>query len=180
MPPPGGENEELVLASPVLMEGGVLPLESSNPNNESPALSWTAGPANARSYAVALTALQGNTVLWVMWDIPPDVKELPADISRNNVSPPEVPGAQQRNFQGTPGYTGPSANLQASGRMYRFDVWALEVDTLDVDAILGGGGGVGGGGAVNAARTAALVEEIEDQAIRRSNGSITVSGNRGN
>jgi phosphatidylethanolamine-binding protein (PEBP) family uncharacterized protein len=177
-PPPvppggGGVSERLVISSPALMEGGIIPIESSTPANESPALSWSGGPAGAKSYAVALTGVQSEIVLWVLWDIPANVTMIPPDIERNTATPREPMGARQQNYQGDEGYVGPAANQTAAGRMYRFDVWALDVDRLDV----GGGGGGGGNGS---ARTLDLVERIKDAAIPGAVGTLIVRGNRGN
>jgi phosphatidylethanolamine-binding protein (PEBP) family uncharacterized protein len=171
-PPPGGGGmgEALVLGGPDLMEGGIMPLESSTPGNESPALTWSAGPASTKSYAVALTGVQSEIVLWVLWDIPASVLALPAGIERNTPTPREPMGARQQNYQGGEGYVGPAASQTAAGRMYRFDVWALDVDRLDV----GTGGGNGSG------RTAAIVESIEEAAIPGAVGTLIVRGNRGN
>jgi phosphatidylethanolamine-binding protein (PEBP) family uncharacterized protein len=169
--PPPGPASRIVISSPDLREGGIMPAESSNPINRSPALSWTGAPAATRSFAVALTGVQSEIVLWVMWDIPASVLALPPNIARDTATPPEPMGSQQQNYQGTEGYIGPAANAQAGTRMYRFDVWALEVETLPV-AGLGGGGG-------NQQRTTAIVERIKENAIRGAVGTLIVGGNPG-
>ncbi len=170
-PPPGGAGE-LTLDSPAL-EGGIMPIESSTPRNESPALSWRGGPSGARSYAVALTGVQSEIVLWVIWDIPAGTTALPANIEEN-ARPSNPMGSRQLNYQGNEAYVGPSANANAAARMYRFDVWALDVDTLDI-------GGIGGGGGnANQARTAAIVEAIKGAALPDGTDTVVVRGNRGN
>jgi phosphatidylethanolamine-binding protein (PEBP) family uncharacterized protein len=166
-PPPGGEVERIEVESPDL-EDGVMPLNSSEPRNQSPELSWDNAPRNARSFAVTLTGVQSEIVLWAIWDIPEDVDELPANIS-NSPTPAEVMGARQANFRGTDGYAGPAANAQAAARMYRFDVYALDVARLP---------GVNGGGN-GEARTLNIAEQIKMHAIPGTVGTIVVRGNRG-
>jgi Raf kinase inhibitor-like YbhB/YbcL family protein len=169
----GGMGARIALSSPDLMEGGIMPLASSNPTNQSPPLSWSNAPAGTRSFAVALTAVDGATVLWVLWDIPANVTQLPRNIGRTTPNPPEVMGASQRNYQGADGYIGPAANNMAAGRNYKFDIWALDVERLNT-----GGLGLGQGG--GARDTQQLVDAIRMRAFPGTFGTINLKGNPGN
>jgi Raf kinase inhibitor-like YbhB/YbcL family protein len=97
-----GDEEEAVaaLTSPAVEQGGEFaPLNTCSGDNVSPGLSWTPGPAETLSYAVVLrdldaTALGSSPVLWVVWNIPPSVTELPEQIAAG-ASVAEVEGASQ-------------------------------------------------------------------------------------
>jgi hypothetical protein len=65
------------------------------------------------------------------------------------------------------GYIGPAANMMAASRMYRFDVWALNVPTL---ALGGGAAGLD---------TTEIVDRIKARALPNTVGSLTVRGNSG-
>jgi phosphatidylethanolamine-binding protein (PEBP) family uncharacterized protein len=175
--PPGGAGAQpvnMVLTSPTLEEGEVMPLLHSVPMNRSPELSWTGEPRNTLTFAVTLTTVETSDVLWAIWDIPASVTTLPANIPRNTATPAEPRGSKQRNIQngmaqanGT-GYLGPATNAMAARRTYRFDVWALDVRTLPL------------GARADALDTTEIADLIQSNAIAGTVGSLTVKGNPGN
>jgi len=133
----GGEGGEggavpFAISSPAFSEGGTIPSAnvcvSGGGANQSPVLSWTAGPAGTQSYAIVMRDLdfQSGFLHWVIWDIP--VNTLPAGIE--NVYEPSAPaGAKQAPFnQGLVGYYGPCS--PNSVNTYQFTVYAIPSATL--------------------------------------------------
>lgn len=133
----GGEGGEggavpFAISSPAFDEGGTIPSAnvcvSGGGANQSPVLSWTAGPAGTQSYAIVMRDLdfQSGFLHWVIWDIP--VNTLPAGIE--NVYQPSAPaGAKQAPFnQGLVGYYGPCS--PNSVNTYQFTVYAIPSATL--------------------------------------------------
>jgi Raf kinase inhibitor-like YbhB/YbcL family protein len=95
--------------------------------NTSPQLAWTNPPAGALSFAVVFTDNSNNLIHSVIYDIPPTVTELPADVEKV-FEPTDVPGAKQtRSFAGTLGYRGP---CPPSLHTYEFALYALDIAAL--------------------------------------------------
>src|SRR5690606_30634079 len=108
------------ISSPAFSEGDELPNENTCAGREfavgsSPELNWTDGPEGTQSYALVLKHLAivedvdptspdyAKGFMWVIWDIPPSVRKLPANLGRD-AFPPEVPGAQQWAIRNQFGY----------------------------------------------------------------------------
>jgi Raf kinase inhibitor-like YbhB/YbcL family protein len=116
------------LTSTTFMAGGEFPDANTCAGaDESPALTWTAGPTGTMSYAVVLLDTDNDLNHWAIWDIPASVTSLPAALSEMAM-PPMPAGAKQRNFQGAGGYFGPCPS--GMEHTYRFTVFALPVATL--------------------------------------------------
>jgi len=95
-------------------------------SDTSPALAWSAPPENTRSLALIADDpdAPGRTwVHWVLYDLPPEARQLPEGI------PPEgalTSGARQgRNDFGTIGYGGPCPPPGPAHRYY-FKLYALD------------------------------------------------------
>jgi Raf kinase inhibitor-like YbhB/YbcL family protein len=98
--------------------------------NQSPELSWTAGPAGTMSYAIGLHDLSNGAngyTHWVVWNIPAGTLKLPANLQHKAVLD-EPAGAKQSSFQQDNAYAGPGAH----GNVYEFKVYALKVATINV------------------------------------------------
>ena len=111
-----------------ITEGGMFPDQNTcaTSANDSPALTWTAGPTGTMSYAMILLDTANSLNHWVMWDIPSSVLALPAALDDMAMST-DVSGAKQKAFQGN-GYTGPCPS--GADHVYKFTVYALPVATL--------------------------------------------------
>ena len=117
-PPDAYTPPPFALTSDACMEGEMIPLryECGPPlvpegpgDNVTPALSFTAGPSGAMSYAIVVRDRDaGNLVHWVLYDIPADTRAIPEDV-RPGYMPSLVPGARQAELQGSGyfGYLGP-------------------------------------------------------------------------
>lgn len=101
----------------------------------SPALHWqTIG--GARSYAVLVEDPDAPTaepfVHWLVWNIPPDMHELPEDI-RADTEPRAPSGIRQgRNDRGSIGWFGPRPPAGDGAHHYHFQVLALDA-MLDLE-----------------------------------------------
>ncbi len=110
----------LVLQSPVVKDGGALPLEFTGDGaGSSPPIEWKGAPAGTKSFAIVMDHLApGNEMkcYWTMWDIPATVTRLPKnskDIGKLG------PG-----FKGALGYEPPHS--QGPGlKTYTVHVYAL-------------------------------------------------------
>ena len=114
----------LQMSSPAFTDGAAVPRRfTCKGDNISPPLAWTGVPADARSLAVVVTdpdAPNGTYVHWVVFDIDPTVRSIPAG---------GVPaGAHQaKNSAGHSKYDGPCP--PSGTHHYRFIVYALRSPT---------------------------------------------------
>jgi Raf kinase inhibitor-like YbhB/YbcL family protein len=114
------------VSSAAFEEGGMIPAKYTCDGDDiSPPLQWAGIPQATKSIALICDdpdAPMGTWVHWVMWNIPPEVKELAEHI----LSEPELPdGARQglSDFR-RPGYGGP---CPPSGvHRYYFKIYALD------------------------------------------------------
>lgn len=110
----------------------------------SPALSWSAGPAGTKSYAITFfdeTLVEKNDANgyhWVIWDIPADTRALPASLPAGGMLTTPVAARQSspaNPFDGFPAnaYFGPCPNAVGNGSVtdrYAFTLYALPVEEL--------------------------------------------------
>lgn len=95
--------------------------------NQSPELSWGAGPSGTSSYVVCLHDTSANATHWCLWNIPAATTHLPANLAREKM--PAVPAGASQDGLGLgnsgDGYIGPGAR----GNVYQFRLYALSVAT---------------------------------------------------
>ena len=123
----------------------------------SPALSWTAGPAETLSYAVTFTdltilatrdpadhTLYNQGYHYVIWDIPAATLGMPGNLS-SGFQPAEIPGAKQWSPFNDYGFMGPCPNMPPeegaepaplNNDSYSFTVYAMPLATLPVPAVV--------------------------------------------
>ena len=116
----------------------------------SPAITWTAGPANTMSYAVVFKDLSvlaryastdanyNKGFHYVIWDIPADKRGLPANMMGGHLST-DIPGARQWSNFNNYGWFGPCPNFDPTmpttyNDSYAFVVYALPKAKLDIPA----------------------------------------------
>ena len=101
----------------------------------SPALRWQA-VGGARSYAVLVEDPDAPSaepfVHWLVWNIPPDMHELPADIRADSKPQPPAGILQGRNDRGSIGWFGPRPPAGDAPHRYHFQVLALDA-MLDLE-----------------------------------------------
>lgn len=117
--------------------GGAIPKQfTAYGQNISPALSWSAGPAGTRAYAIVAEDPDAGTsqpiVHWLAWNIPADVTSLPNGVGGGPqlVEPEGMRrGVTQR---GTLGWFGPRPPVGDQAHGYHLQVFALdrELDLL--------------------------------------------------
>jgi len=122
----GGEAMELKIKSSVFNEGEIIPQKYTCDGADiSPPLAWDGAPVNTKSLALISDdpdAPMGTWVHWVIYNIPPAVKELP-----ENIPPTKTleNGAQQgTNDFGKIGYGGPCPPRGI--HRYYFKLYALD------------------------------------------------------
>jgi len=104
-----------------------FPPAANPPENASPAFEWRGVPTNAKSLALVFRDLGNGAVKWILWDIPPSLTRIPANISKTAM-PAEVPGSSQLGSLDNQGYAGPGSGA----RQYDFTLWALDTAKLPV------------------------------------------------
>ncbi|HEY2729306.1 MAG TPA: hypothetical protein VGK52_05145 [Polyangia bacterium] len=129
---PAGDGGALTFTTTSLkmLNGGLaFPAASSAPMNQSPDFSWAGAPAGTLSYAISMYDATLKNTHWILWDIPPSIAMLAANLPRG-ANPTTPAGAMQKSaFGGTPGYEGPGGGGIDN---YELELWALKVAKLDV------------------------------------------------
>jgi Raf kinase inhibitor-like YbhB/YbcL family protein len=122
-----GTSVALELTSPAFVLGAPMPAKyTCDGENVSPPLKWTGLPQSAQSLALICEdpdAPEGSRVLWLVYNIPPSVAELPEASPAIGVLPN---GAKQgKNDFKSLGYTGP---CPPPGKIHRceFKLYALD------------------------------------------------------
>ncbi|MGO9607898.1 MAG: YbhB/YbcL family Raf kinase inhibitor-like protein [Candidatus Binataceae bacterium] len=123
-----------VLTSPAFASGAAIPVQySCTDGDQSPALSWSGGPADVRSFALIVEdpdAPSGTFVHWVIFNLPGSATDIPAGVPAT----PSLPdgSTQGTNSFGTVGYRGPCPPPGLTHH-YHFILFALD-STLRVDS----------------------------------------------
>jgi hypothetical protein len=137
---PGG----MKLESPEIKAGGTIDRKfeanvfGCNGENRSPALKWSAGPKDTKSYAVTMYDPDAPTGSgfwhWSVINIPANVTELKPDAGNaSNANLP--PGARQvRIDYGVAAFGGTCPPPGDKPHRYIFTVYALKTDKLDIPA----------------------------------------------
>jgi len=133
LPAKGGA--ALTVTTPAFKTGGDIPFENTQyRGNIFPGLSWTAGPAGTKSYAIIMQDLDamrnGAPILhWTMVNIPATMTKLDAGMTTppaGSAYGPNIRGAAQP-------YTGPRTPAGPKHR-YHFQVFALDL-TIPAEAL---------------------------------------------
>ena len=119
--------ETILVSSPAFAEAAPIPrAHTCDGEDASPALRWEGLPENAASLALICEdpdAPRGTFIHWVLWNLPPDTRELPEDLPKSAALPS---GAKQgRNDFGSVGYRGPCPPPGHPHRYY-FRLFALD------------------------------------------------------
>jgi len=116
------------VTSQAFEQGGMIPSKyTADGQNISPPLKWEGLPDGTRSIALISDdpdAPMGTWVHWVMWNIPPDVKELPENVPPDK----DLPDGSRQGITdfGRPGYGGPSP--PSGTHRYYFKICALDTN----------------------------------------------------
>jgi phosphatidylethanolamine-binding protein (PEBP) family uncharacterized protein len=114
-------SSSLILRSPAMTNGGVLPKEFTGEGaGVTPPLEWTGAPAGTKSYVLIMhhTDARGENIsYWVLYNIPPDVQGLPRDVK--DIGTLGVNSRGHRAVYAAPHSAGPGV------RTYVFTLYAL-------------------------------------------------------
>lgn len=106
--------------------------------NISPALRWSGAPQGTKSFAVTVYDPDAPTGSgwwhWVIFNIPADVHELPRGAGNPGSGLAPAGSVQSRTDFGVPGFGGPCPPVGHGVHHYRFTVFALDVERLDIPA----------------------------------------------
>ncbi len=98
----------------------------------SPPLAWHGVPDDARQLAMVVDDpdAPGDQpwVHWVIYNIPPDTRHLPAGVGHEDEPPSPPHAAQGPNSWGQVGYGGPQPPAGDPPHHYRFRLYALDID----------------------------------------------------
>lgn len=132
--------EKFTLKSSDLKDGGALPERQvfngfgCKGTNVSPELAWSNPPAGTKSFVVTVYDPDAPTGSgwwhWVVYNIPANVRELPAGAGSGKGLPPGA--VQGRTDFGAPGYGGACPPAGDKPHRYIFTVYALKIDKLDL------------------------------------------------
>ena len=127
------------LSSSAFVEGKAIPAQYANTGvsggkNVSPPLNWANAPDPAKSFALACVdrhPIANNWVHWLVINIPRTATGLVEGASRSEKLPA---GAKElQNTFGTAGWGGPQPPRGSGSHQYEFLLYALNVDTLNLN-----------------------------------------------
>lgn len=120
---------KLSLTSDAFQEGQAIPVQySCDGADQPPALSWSDPPEGTKSFALIVDdpdAPRGLFRHWGAWDIPASTRSIAAG---------QKIGTEATNDFGKAGYGGPCPPKGHGVHHYHFKLYALDVDTLGLDA----------------------------------------------
>jgi len=129
----------MTLTSPAFPSGGTIPVRDAQPGHDvSPALAWSGVPDSVASFVLIVhdpSAPIGNGIddmlHWMVWNIPGSMRGLPEHVPQGANQPD---GMRQISASG-PYYRGPAAPSTGPVHPYVFELWALDVPSIDVAAV---------------------------------------------
>ena len=146
-----------MLKSDAFTDGTALPAQfTCDGEDQSPPLSWSEPPDGTKSFALIVDdpdAPSGTFRHWAAFDIPASARGLPA--GAGNETAGDI--AQARNDFGQPGYGGACPPPGHGTHHYRFKLFALDTDRLDLPPN-------------------ASIEQVEEAATKRQLGRAELTG----
>lgn len=118
------------LSSPAFVEGAAIPKEyTCDGADKSPELTWSGAPEAARSFALIVhdpDAPKGDFTHWLLWDIPGSAAALAENAGGASA------GTAGTNSFGSIGYGGPCPPPGHGAHRYYFELYALDIDSLEL------------------------------------------------
>lgn len=135
--------DKFSLTSPQLKDGGMMPVNQifhgfgCTGKNISPELIWHNPPAGTKSFAVMVYDPDAPTGSgwwhWVIFNIPSEIRRLPADAGNVNLSLAPKKSIQSMTDFGKQGYGGACPPKGSGPHRYIFTVFALDIESLPLD-----------------------------------------------
>jgi Raf kinase inhibitor-like YbhB/YbcL family protein len=141
--PPGGRGrggvQVMTLATSAWADGASIPIKYTQAGDQSsPPLSWSSAPDGVASFVLLVhdvDAVAGNgtddTLHWLVWNIPGAARSLPEHVPQA----PQMPDGMRQISATGPYYRGPGAPSAGPAHHYVFELFALDVASLDVPAV---------------------------------------------
>jgi Raf kinase inhibitor-like YbhB/YbcL family protein len=134
---------EFRLSSPDIAPGGTIASKfvykgfGCSGENVSPALNWTGAPAGTRSFALLVHDADAPTGgagwwHWLVYNIPAGATKLAQGAGAADGATLPAGSVQARTDFGSPGWGGPCPPVGHGVHHYRFTLYALKVEKLDV------------------------------------------------
>jgi Raf kinase inhibitor-like YbhB/YbcL family protein len=124
----GGEPMKIKIKSSAFQEGEMIPRQyTCDDKDVSPPLAWDSVPAGTKSLALICDdpdAPMGTWVHWVLYDLPPNVRELPENVPPSKTL--ATGGKQGTNDFRKIGYGGPCP--PGGTHRYYFKLYALDIE----------------------------------------------------
>jgi Raf kinase inhibitor-like YbhB/YbcL family protein len=125
--------QAMTLGSTAWPDGGVIPVAHTQAGDEtSPPLAWSGVPEGVQSFVLLVHDVDAATgdgtddvLHWLVWNLPGDVRALPAGVPAGNTVA-SLGDARQISATG-PGYRGPGALAAGPVHHYVFELFALDV-----------------------------------------------------
>ncbi|MTE01286.1 YbhB/YbcL family Raf kinase inhibitor-like protein [Paracoccus sp. YIM 132242] len=126
----------LTVTAPFQPDAPIDPKHAADGDNASPALSWDGAPEGTRSFVIIAEDPDAREpkpfVHWLAYDIPASVTALREGLP-TEPSLPDPEGVKQgANAMGSTGYTGPKPPVPDGPHHYHFQVFALDLPSLDL------------------------------------------------
>jgi len=136
------ETARLEVVSSAYDDGATIPVVHANTDveggtNVSVPVEWSVPPDGTRSFALVMVDRHPAADGWVHWmviDLPAEVRSLSAGAS--GTAMPDAARELENSF-GEQGYGGPAPPAGSGDHSYELTVYALDVDTVDLDAQAG-------------------------------------------
>lgn len=106
-------------------------------DDASPRLEWSGAPEETKSFVLIMDDPDASQpkpfTHWIVYDIPANVTSLREGLPTEPVLPDPEGVKQGTNSMGATGYFGPKPPVEDSAHAYHFQVFALEMESLDLD-----------------------------------------------
>jgi len=134
-----GGVQVMTLATTAWADGSSIPIKYTQAGDQaSPPLSWSSVPEGVASFVLLVhdvDAVAGNgtddILHWLVWNIPGAVRSLPERVPQA----PQMPDGMRQISATGPSYRGPGASSAGPAHHYMFELFALDVASLDVPAV---------------------------------------------
>jgi Raf kinase inhibitor-like YbhB/YbcL family protein len=132
------EGEDSLEVSASFQEGEMMPVAyAAEGHNASPELEWSGAPEGTQSFVVIVDDPDASNpspfTHWVAYDIPADVTRLRESLPPDLILQEPEGVLQGTNSRGQVGYMGPRPPLEDGPHDYHFQIFALDVASLELD-----------------------------------------------
>lgn len=118
--------------------GEIIPVKhAADGDNASPKLEWEDAPQETKSFVLIADDPDASEpkpfVHWIVYDIPADVTSLREGLPTTPILVDPEGVKQGANSKGSTGYTGPKPPIGDPAHDYHFQIFALDIESLDLE-----------------------------------------------